>query len=113
MADKVAAAVLEWATENDATTFTHAFQPQGASGVRHGLVGMVQNAFFKFDNDGVPVWDLGQDRPGRDGRVLVPVGRAARHCAGGYVQVDSSSPIYLRGDTTSSRRASSPSSATP
>ena len=47
MADKVAAAVLEWATENDATTFTHAFQPQGASGVRHGLVGMVQNAFFK------------------------------------------------------------------
>ena len=39
MADKVAAAVLEWATENDATTFTHAFQPQGASGVRHGLRG--------------------------------------------------------------------------
>ena len=96
------AAVLEWATENDATTFTHAFQPQGASGVRHGLVGMVQNAFFKFDNDGVPVWDLkGKDliQGETDGRRARRAASAARHCAGGYVQVDSSSPIYLRGDT--------------
>ena len=58
MADKVAAAVLEWATENDATSFCHVFQPLGASGVRHGLVGQVQNAFFKFDAAGKPVWDL-------------------------------------------------------
>ena len=154
MADKVAAAVLEWATENDATSFTHAFQPQGASGVRHGLpprgdhtsrlssrcaivrgrvaapprgagwivrgsrrtiagpaptvgdraglLGMVQNAFFKFDNDGVPVWDLkGKDliQGETDGSSYANGGLRGTHCAGGYVQVDPSSPIYLRGDT--------------
>eukprot|EP00629_Pelagomonadales_sp_RCC1024_P008252 CAMPEP_0119276054 /NCGR_PEP_ID=MMETSP1329-20130426/14769_1 /TAXON_ID=114041 /ORGANISM="Genus nov. species nov., Strain RCC1024" /LENGTH=701 /DNA_ID=CAMNT_0007276475 /DNA_START=32 /DNA_END=2137 /DNA_ORIENTATION=+ len=101
-ADKVAAAVLEWATENDATTFTHAFQPLGSSGVRHGLMGMVQNAFFKFDNDGVPQWDLkGKDlvQGETDGSSYANGGLRGTHCAGGYVQVDSSSPIYLRGDT--------------
>ena len=88
MADKVAAAVLEWATENDATTFTHG-QPQGASGVRHGAVGMVQNAFFKFDNDGVPVWDLkGKDliQGETDGCSYPSGGLRGTHCAGGYVR---------------------------
>ena len=102
MADKVAAAVLEWATENDATTFTHAFQPQGASGVRHGLVGMVQNAFFKFDNDGVPVWDLkGKDliQGETDGSSYPSGGLRATHTAGGYTVLDPTSPVFLRGDT--------------
>ena len=70
--------------------------------MRHGLVGMVQNAFFKFDNDGVPVWDLkGKDliQGETDGSSYQSGGLRGTHCAGGYVQVDSSSPIYLRGDT--------------
>ena len=44
--DKVAAAVMEWANEKGASVFTHWFQPMGASGVRHGMSGQVQNAMF-------------------------------------------------------------------
>jgi glutamine synthetase len=100
-ADKVAAAVLEWATENDATSFCHVFQPLGASGVRHGLVGQVQNAFFKFDSAGKPVWDLkGKDilAGETDGSSYPNGGLRGTHCAGGYVSVDPTSPIFLRGD---------------
>ena len=100
-ADKVAAAVLEWATENDATSFCHVFQPLGASGVRHGLVGQVQNAFFKFDAAGKPVWDLkGKDilAGETDGSSYPNGGLRGTHCAGGYVSVDPTSPIFLRGD---------------
>ena len=57
-ADMVAAAVLEWSTGHGASVFCHWFQPLGASGVRHGLSGMVQNSFFKFDDAGRAVWDL-------------------------------------------------------
>ena len=111
MADKVAS----WLPSSSGpprttprTTFTRRMtdEPQGA-GVRHGLVGMVQNAFFKFDNDGVPVWDLkGKDLiQGETDGTSYPSGhrfefRAARRTApAAHVQVDSSSPIYLRGDT--------------
>ncbi|KAH8052028.1 hypothetical protein JL722_10475 [Aureococcus anophagefferens] len=89
-ADKVAAAVLEWATENDATSFCHVFQPLGASGVRHGLVGQVQNAFFKFDAAGKPVWDLkGKDilAGETDGSSYPNGGLRGTHCAGGYVSL--------------------------
>ncbi|KAJ8600195.1 hypothetical protein CTAYLR_001984 [Chrysophaeum taylorii] len=101
-ADKVAAGVLEWATENDATNFTHIFQPLGASGVRHGLAGQVHNAFFKFDASGKPIWDLnGKDllKGETDGSSYPNGGLRATHRAGGYVALDATSPIYLRGDT--------------
>merc|ERR1719171_1805332 len=48
-ADTVAAAVLDWAIDNDADTFCHWFQPMAASGVRHGLTGQVQNKMLEFD----------------------------------------------------------------
>jgi len=101
-ADKVAAAVLEWATENDATNYCHIFQPLGASGFRPGLAGMVQNAFFKFDGAGRPTWDFkGKDllMGETDGSSYPNGGLRATHRAGGYVGIDPTSPIFLRGDT--------------
>lgn len=56
-ADKIAAAVLEWAKFNGATSFCHWFQPI-ASTFRHGQSGQVQNAMFKWDKKNQPVWDL-------------------------------------------------------
>jgi len=101
-ADKVADAVLSWAVDNGATSFCHWFQPVASSGVRHGLSGQVQNAFFKFDKDGKPVWDLkGKDLLSgeTDGSSYPNGGLRATHTAGGYLKVDPTSPIWLREDT--------------
>ena len=38
---QVAAALLEWGKENNATTITHWFQPMGSTMVRHGMTGQV------------------------------------------------------------------------
>jgi len=100
--DKVAAAVLKWATDNGATVFCHWFQPLAASGVRHGQTGQVQNAFFNFDKSGTPKWDLkGKDliQGETDGSSFPNGGLRATHTAGGYVTVDPTSPMFLRGDT--------------
>ena len=43
-ADLVAAAVLQWAREREATMFTHAFQPLGSEGMRAGATGQVRHA---------------------------------------------------------------------
>mmetsp|Transcript_10001 Transcript_10001/g.35252 ORF Transcript_10001/g.35252 Transcript_10001/m.35252 type:complete len:706 (+) Transcript_10001:63-2180(+) len=102
VADKVAAAVLEWATENDATVFAHWFQPLGASGVRHGGTGLVHNSFFKSGHDGKPVFDLkGKDllKGETDGSSYPNGGLRGTHRAGGYLAIDCTSPIFLRGDT--------------
>ena len=57
-ADKVAAAVLEWAKDNGASVYCHWFQPQGAAGFRHGMTGQVQNTMLEFGRDGKPLWDF-------------------------------------------------------
>lgn len=49
-ADKVAAAVLEWAQDNGASVYCHWFQPLGASGVRHGQSAQVQNTMMEVKN---------------------------------------------------------------
>jgi glutamine synthetase len=101
-ADKVAKAVLKWATDHDASVFCHWFQPLGGSGVRHGLSGQVQNAFFNFNKAGVPEWDLkGKDliQGETDGSSYPSGGLRATHTAGGYVTIDPTSPMWLRGDT--------------
>jgi len=101
-ADKVADAVKAWATDNGASVFCHWFQPLGSGGVRHGLTGQVQNAFFKFDSSGQPVWDFsGKDlmQGETDGSSYQNGGLRGTHCAGGYLAVDPTSPIFLRGDT--------------
>jgi glutamine synthetase len=57
-ADKVAAAVLEWAQHNGAHVYCHWFQPMAGVGVRHGQTGQVQNAMFAFNKEGQPEWDF-------------------------------------------------------
>jgi len=102
-ADVVAAAVLDWAVDNGANTYCHWFQPMASSGVRHGQTGQVQNMMMKFDRDSN---DIAFDFKGKDlikgetdGSSYPNGGLRGTHCAGGYLVVDTSSPIFLRGDT--------------
>lgn len=57
-ADKVATAVMNWAKDNGASVYCHWFQPLGASGVRHGMTGQVQNSFFEFDKAGESLYTI-------------------------------------------------------
>lgn len=101
-ADVVAAAVLDWAADNGAHTFCHWFQPVGSSGVRHGQSGQVQNRMMKFDKNNEIQWDFkGKDlvKGETDGSSFPNGGLRGTHCAGGYLAIDTSSPIFLRGDT--------------
>jgi len=101
-ADEVAAAVLDWAKSHNASVYCHWFQPLGASGCRHGLSGQVQNSMFEFKSDGTPSWDFkGKDllKGETDGSSYPNGGLRATHTAGGYLAIDPSSPIFLRGDT--------------
>lgn len=73
-----------------------------ASGVRHGQSGQVQNIMLKFNSNN----ELVQDFKGKtlvkgetDGSSYPNGGLRGTHCAGGYLAVDTSSPIFLRGDT--------------
>jgi glutamine synthetase len=62
----------------------------------------VQNAFFNFGKDGQPFWNLkGEDliQGETDGSSYPTGGLRATHTAGGYVTVDPTSPMWLRGDT--------------
>lgn len=90
------------ALDNGANVYCHWFQPMAASGVRHGLTGQVHNMMLKFGPDGTVV----QDFKGKtlvkgetDGSSYPNGGLRGTHCAGGYLAVDTSSPIFLRGDT--------------
>jgi glutamine synthetase len=101
-ADKVAEAVRQWAVDNGASVYCHWFQPLGASGCRHGQSAQVQNHFFEFDSEGRPQWDFkGKNllKGETDGSSYPNGGLRATHCAGGYLAVDPTSPIFLRGDT--------------
>lgn len=101
-ADKVAAAVLEWAQHNGAHVYCHWFQPMAGVGVRHGQTGQVQNAMFAFNKEGQPEWDFkGKDllKGETDGSSFPNGGLRATHTAGGYLAIDPTSPIFLRGDT--------------
>jgi glutamine synthetase len=101
-ADAVANAVFDWATDRGANVYCHWFQPMASSGVRHGLTGQVQNMMLKFNSDG----EVEQDFKGKtlvkgetDGSSFPNGGLRGTHCAGGYLAVDTSSPILCRGDT--------------
>jgi glutamine synthetase len=100
--DQVAAAVLDWAKSHNASVYCHWFQPLGSSGVRHGLAGQVQNSMFEFLADGTPAWDFKGKallKGETDGSSYPNGGLRATHTAGGYLAIDPSSPIFLRGDT--------------
>eukprot|EP00747_Dinoflagellata_sp_TGD_P160048 gnl/TRDRNA2_/TRDRNA2_177940_c0_seq4.p1 gnl/TRDRNA2_/TRDRNA2_177940_c0~~gnl/TRDRNA2_/TRDRNA2_177940_c0_seq4.p1 ORF type:complete len:784 (-),score=167.94 gnl/TRDRNA2_/TRDRNA2_177940_c0_seq4:86-2437(-) len=100
-ADKVAQAVTAWATDRDATVFCHWFQPLGSGGVRHGMSAMVQQSFFQFNALGQPVYDLKGKHllfGETDGSSYPHGGLRATHTAGGYLTIDPTSPMWLRGD---------------
>jgi glutamine synthetase len=101
-ADKVASAVLDWARDNGASVYTHWFQPLGSSGVRWGLASGVQNTMMEFLPDGTPAWDFKGKHllnGETDGSSYVNGGLRGTHQAGGYLSIDPTSPIFLRGDT--------------
>lgn len=101
-ADKVAAAVLDWAKDHGAPVYCHWFQPLGSSGFRHGQSSQVQNHMFHFDAQGKPIWEFrGKNllKGETDGSSYPNGGLRATHRAGGYLALDSTSPIFLRGDT--------------
>jgi glutamine synthetase len=90
------------AIDNGANVYCHWFQPMASSGVRHGQSGQVQNIMLKFDKNNEVV----QDFKGKtlikgetDGSSYANGGLRGTHCAGGYLALDTSSPIFLRGDT--------------
>jgi glutamine synthetase len=73
-----------------------------SSGVRHGQTGQVQNFMLEFDANNEVV----QDFKGKtltkgetDGSSYPNGGLRGTHQAGGYLAIDTSSPIFLRGDT--------------
>lgn len=73
-----------------------------SSGVRHGQSGQVQNRMMKFNKEGKIEWDFkGKDliKGETDGSSFPNGGLRGTHCAGGYLAIDTSSPIFLRGDT--------------
>jgi len=99
-ADLVAAAVLEWATDNGADTFCHWFQPMASSGFRHGQTGQVYNMMLKFDRETNELkFDFDGDalvKGETDGSSYPNGGLRDTHTAGGYLAVDTTSPIFLR-----------------
>jgi len=102
-ADSVAKAVIDWADDNGANVYCHWFQPMGASGVRHGQSAQVHNRMLAFDmKSGDIQWDFkGKNliKGETDGSSYPTGGLRGTHCAGGYLAIDTSSPIFLRGDT--------------
>lgn len=101
-ADVVANAVFDWAIDNGANVYCHWFQPMASSGVRHGQTGQVQNIMLEFNSENEVV----QDFKGKtlikgetDGSSYPNGGLRGTHRAGGYLAIDTSSPIFLRGDT--------------
>jgi glutamine synthetase len=89
--------------DNGANTFCHWFQPMASAGVRHGQTGQVQNMMMKFNRETNEVmFDFkGKDliKGETDGSSYPNGGLRGTHCAGGYLALDTSSPIFLRGDT--------------
>ena len=93
---------LNRALDNGANVYCHWFQPMASSGVRHGQTGQVQNIMLEFNSDNEVV----QDFKGKtlikgetDGSSYPNGGLRGTHRAGGYLAIDTSSPIFLRGDT--------------
>jgi glutamine synthetase len=90
------------ALDRGANVYCHWFQPMAASGVRHGQTGQVHNIMLKFNSAG----EIEKDFKGKtlvkgetDGSSYPNGGLRGTHCAGGYLAVDTSSPIFCRGDT--------------
>jgi glutamine synthetase len=92
---------MEWAIEHGASSFCHWFQPLGSTMLRHGQTAQVQVNMVRFSTKGKPVWsfkgcDLIQSET--DGSSYLNGGLRSTHSAGGYLVIDPTSPVFLRGD---------------
>lgn len=101
----MAEAVKKWALSHNATSYTHWFQPLGTSasgGVRKGLAGQVQISMLDFGDTG----KLEVNFKGKhlcqgevDGSSFPHAGKLREtHRSAGFTCIDTSSPIFLRGD---------------
>ena len=102
LADKVAAAVMEWARSKGASMVSHLAQPLGSAGVRRGQTLQVHNAMFNFGKNGKPEWVFTSDellKGETDGSSYMNGSLRCTHEAGGYTALDPSSPMFVRGDT--------------
>ncbi len=92
MAERVAAAVREWAMEKGVTHYCHWFQPQtGATAEKH-------DAFLWFDKQGQPIErftgpELLQSEP--DASSFPSGGKRSTFEARGYTSWDPSSPMFI------------------
>ena len=113
-ADKVAAAVQEWATDRGASMYAHWAQPLGSAGVRSpGLSAPVTSSMFGFGPRGKPEWsqfggkelllgeiDISALASALSPDEMCPTEPAeAGHTATGYAALDPTSAIILRGET--------------
>ena len=100
-ADKVAAAVMQWALDRGATSFAHWFQPL-CGFKRHGQSACVQLAMFEVDSKNrKPFWELrGKDllKGETDGSSFPSGNLRATHMAGAYLTIDPLSPMFLSDD---------------
>lgn len=100
LADKVAAAVCEWAVDRRATSYCHWFQPM-CGFKRHGQSACVQLAMFEFGRDRKAFWKLtGKDllRGETDGSSFPSGNLRKTHQAGAYLTIDPLSPMFLSDD---------------
>ncbi len=93
MADEIAQAVKEWATEKGATHFTHWFQPQTF------ITAEKHDAFLSFDDEGQPIErfsgsQLIQSEP--DASSFPSGGMRSTFEARGYTVWDPASPIFIK-----------------
>jgi len=101
-AEKVAEAVLDWARDNNVSSYCHWFQPMASAGVRHGQTGQVHNSLIEFDRDNKPIWKFSAKQllaGETDGSSYLNGGLRATHTAGAYTMIDPTSPMFIRGDT--------------
>jgi glutamine synthetase len=99
---QVAAAVLDWARDNGATSYCHWTQPLGGALLRHGMTATVQNAMMEFDTQGNLFWNFkGKHllKSETDGSSYNNGGLRTTHTAAAYCVIDATSPIFQREDT--------------
>lgn len=100
--DKVAASLLDWARDNNASVYCHWFQPLGAALFRHGQSAQVQQSMFEFDSLGRLEWNFKGKallKGETDGSSFPNGGLRVTHSAAAYLTLDPTSPVFIRGDT--------------
>jgi len=99
--DTVAKAINMWARDNNASMYSHWFQPLGSEIVRQGGTGQVHNAMFRPTANGVD-WCFDGDaliQGETDGSSYNNGGLRGTHFAAAYTVIDPSSPVFIRDDT--------------